>query len=204
MEKFEKVERLVEKTGASYEDAKKALEEANDDMLDAMIILEKQGKIAGPGQNTYSTAGAAASQYKDVPAVVNQENKGEGKSFFKDLKAAIKRGIRYTTDNYVKVERRGDTIIKLPLWISIIILLAAWHLLFVVFIISLFCECKYSIEGKDDASQVNVIMDKAAEAAEKVKDSFKEETAPASNESKNPYAESEVVAESDDNNTTAE
>ena len=182
MEKFEKVERLVEKTNASYEDAKKALEEANEDMLDAMIILEKQGKISGPAQSTYSTEGKADSPYKDVPAVVSQCEKTEGKSFFKDLKAAVKRGIRYTTDNFVKVERNGEQILKLPLWISIIILLCAWHLLFVVFIISLFCECRYSIEGKDNASEVNVIMNQASDLAEKVKDSFKSDETEASNE----------------------
>ena len=182
MEKFEKVERLVEKTNASYEDAKKALEEANEDMLDAMIILEKQGKISGPSQSTYSTADNAESPYKDVPAVVSNSEKTEGKSFFKDLKAAVKRGIRYTTDNYLKVERHGDQILKLPLWISIIILLCAWHLLLVVFIISLFCECRYSIDGKDNAKEVNVIMNQASDLAEKVKDSFKSDDTEASNE----------------------
>lgn len=181
MEKFEKVERLVEKTGASYEDAKKALEEANEDMLDAIILLEKSGKISGPSQSTYSTEGKADSPYKDVPAVVSKSEKTEGKSFFKDLKGFIKRGIRYTTDNFVKVERHGEQILKLPLWISIIILVCAWHLLLIVFLISLFCECRYSIEGKNDASEVNVIMDQAAGLAEKVKESFKSDEAEASN-----------------------
>ena len=45
MDNFEKVEKLVQKANVSYEDAKQALEEANGDMLDAMIALEKQGKV---------------------------------------------------------------------------------------------------------------------------------------------------------------
>ena len=51
MDNFEKVERLVEKANVSFEDAKAALDEANGDLLDAMIILEKRGKGKGPEQS---------------------------------------------------------------------------------------------------------------------------------------------------------
>ena len=55
MDKMEKVERLREHANVSYEEAKAALEQANDDLLDAMVILEKQGKVKMPKQPTYST-----------------------------------------------------------------------------------------------------------------------------------------------------
>lgn len=55
MELLEKVEKIREKTGVSYEDAKKALEEAGGDILDAIVLLENQGKIKGPARQTYST-----------------------------------------------------------------------------------------------------------------------------------------------------
>ena len=42
MEQFEKVEKLREKTGVSYEDAKKALEEHDWDMLEAIVALENE------------------------------------------------------------------------------------------------------------------------------------------------------------------
>ena len=45
MDNFEKVEKLREKAGVSYEEAKAALEQCNYDLLDAMISLEKQGKV---------------------------------------------------------------------------------------------------------------------------------------------------------------
>ena len=119
MNEFEKVEKLVQKANVSYEDAKKALEEANDDMLDAMIALEKAGKVNGPSQTTYSTNTQQQSIYRDVPTVIEQSNQQkEGKSFFKDLGADIKRGFQYTVDNSVKVVKNGQEIIKLPLWIS--------------------------------------------------------------------------------------
>ena len=44
MELFEKVEKLVQKSGCTYEEAKIALDLTDGDMLEAMILLEKQGK----------------------------------------------------------------------------------------------------------------------------------------------------------------
>ena len=175
MNEFEKVEKLVQKANVSYEDAKKALEEANGDMLDAMIALEKAGKVNGPSQTTYSTNTQQQSIYRDVPTVIEQSNQQkEGKSFFKDLGAAIKRGFQYTVDNSVKVVKNGQEIIKLPLWISISLMLAAWELLIIVIIISLFLDCRYSIVGKDDTNEVNRVMDQASQFAGKVKESWNE------------------------------
>ncbi|MBP3719639.1 MAG: hypothetical protein J6I58_08985 [Eubacterium sp.] len=174
MEEFEKVEKLVQKANVSYEDAKKALEEANGDILDAMIALEKAGKVQGPQQSQYTTSEAQQSVYRDVPAAVEKTNDTKGKSIFKDIGAAIKRGFQYTVDNSLKVVRNGQEIIKLPLWISIIALLCAWELLVIVIIVSLFCDCRYSIVGKNDAAEVNNVMNQASDFAGKVKTSFNE------------------------------
>ena len=174
MVEFEKVEKLVQKTNVSYEDEKIALENANGDMLDAIIALEKQGKVNGPQQATYTT-GPEATQYRDVPAAVAQtNNKTEGKNFFKDLGAAIKRGFQYTVDNSVRVIKKDQEIIKLPLWLTIIMLLAAWELIIIVVIVSLFFDCRYALVGKDDTNQVNKVMNQATDFAGKVKDSWNE------------------------------
>ena len=47
MDRMESVELLREKAGVSYEEAKKALEESGWDILDAIIMLERQGKLSG-------------------------------------------------------------------------------------------------------------------------------------------------------------
>ena len=44
MDKFEKVERLRANANVSYEEAAAALDACGGDLLDAMILLEKQGK----------------------------------------------------------------------------------------------------------------------------------------------------------------
>lgn len=189
---FEKVEKLVQKANVSYEDAKNALEAANGDMLDAIIALEKAGKVNS--QASFTTTSPESSPYKDVPAVVDQTNKTEGESFFKDLGAAIKRGFRYTVDNSVRVVRNDVEVIKLPLWISIIAMLAAWELLLIVIVISLFFDCRYSVVGKDNANEVNRVIDQASTFAGKVKESW--------NESFNNKA-AETSAANDTQNTTS-
>src|SRR5690554_4120945 len=50
---FEQVQKLRERANISYEEAKKALEEANGDMLEAVINLEKQNRIKAPETGGY-------------------------------------------------------------------------------------------------------------------------------------------------------
>ena len=48
MNQLERVEKIREKTGVTYEEAKEALEAAGGDVLDAIVYLENQGKIKRP------------------------------------------------------------------------------------------------------------------------------------------------------------
>ena len=62
MEKLEKVEKLREKTGVTYEDAKAALVACDYDLLDAIVYLEKLGKIKSPENTSYTTTLQAPSK----------------------------------------------------------------------------------------------------------------------------------------------
>ena len=73
---IEKVDKLVERADVSYEVAKEALEAANGDLLDAVILLEREGKL-GPeaGQKrtkVYSTGSGMP------PSVIGQAYGGDG------------------------------------------------------------------------------------------------------------------------------
>ena len=73
MDNLEKVEKLVDKACVTYEEAKAALEQADGDLLDAMIILEKGGKTKAPKQSTYSTQYEEQAQYVSVATQVESE-----------------------------------------------------------------------------------------------------------------------------------
>ncbi len=179
MNEFEKVEKLVQKANVSFEDAKNALQAADGDMLDAMIALEKAGKVKGPQQTEYSTSYQQAPQYKDVPLVVQNSNNTKNKSVFNDIGRAIKNVVRYTIDNYIRVEHKKEEIIKVPLWVGIIALMIGWGVIIVLMIVSLFFDCRYSITGKSNPKEVNEILSQASELAGKAKQSFNENAAPA-------------------------
>jgi len=53
MDKLEHIERLRQRANVSYEEAKQAYEAADGDLLEALIILEKQGKVKAPAGNGY-------------------------------------------------------------------------------------------------------------------------------------------------------
>lgn len=53
MATLEQVEKLREKASVSFEEAKAALEACNDDLLDAIIWLEKRGKVNAPVAGGY-------------------------------------------------------------------------------------------------------------------------------------------------------
>ncbi len=172
MDNFEKVEKLVQKANVSYEDAKQALEEANGDMLDAMIALEKQGKVKKPETVAYSTygAGAAQSNYSDVNSAVERSESTDEKSFASDFGRGLKKFFRYTVNNSLRITRREEQIFKIPLLLTIILVLATFPLAMLAIIISLFCECRYSIVGKDKSENINQMFDKASDLAEKAKE----------------------------------
>jgi hypothetical protein len=70
---IEKVERLREKANVTYEEAKAALEQTGGDLLDAMVLLERQGKVKGPAQSTYSTDYEEQQEYVRVKDKVEEQ-----------------------------------------------------------------------------------------------------------------------------------
>ena len=55
MASLETVDKLRDRTGVSYDDAREALDSSDGDVLDALIWLEKNGKIEPPRVSHYST-----------------------------------------------------------------------------------------------------------------------------------------------------
>ena len=160
MDNFEKVERLVEKANVSFEDAKAALDEANGDLLDAMIILEKRGKVKGPEQSEYVSGKSEQTEYANVSEAVRESARTDKGEAFKGVGGFFRRIFRYLSDNSLRVAKNGNDIINLPLWLSAIIILFTWHVIWIVILVS------------NDSKAVNTILDQASDIADNVKESF--------------------------------
>ena len=105
MDELEKVEKLRERANVSYEEAKEALEKSNGDLLDAIVYLERQGKVKAPEQTTYSTEAASQPDYADVPAIVKEsEQRTAEESLGTKFGRTLKKIGRYLSENHLKVE----------------------------------------------------------------------------------------------------
>ena len=174
MDELEKVEKLRERANVSYEEAKEALEKSNGDLLDAIVYLEKQGKVNAPNQTSYSTDADNQPKYADVPAIVKEgEERSNEESVGRKIGKMLKKTGKDLSDNHLKVTRGEKTILNIPLWVAVIALLAAWWLLFILIIVSLFFDYRYTIEGTGNNDEVNRVMEKASEFTGQVKDEFK-------------------------------
>ncbi|MCR5591805.1 MAG: DUF4342 domain-containing protein [Lachnospiraceae bacterium] len=166
MDTFEKVEKLREKANVTFEEAKAALDEANGDLLDAMILLEKQGK-AESHKESFSTKEAGT----DVLVVDQPETKNEkkrGNAFTDKLKVLWHK----SCENNFVVERNEETIVNIPIWVFIIVLVLTWHVTLIAMIVALFFGCRYSFRGASEMKFANDVCDKVHEAADKVKEEY--------------------------------
>lgn len=168
MDMFEKAEKLRAKANVTFEEAKAALEEANGDLLDAMILLEKQGKTESH-KESYSTKEEAAGSYEIAQVCKADEKKeNKGRAFTDKIKVLWHK----SCENYFVIEHNEEQFIKVPIWAFILIMIFTWHVTGIILIIGLFFGCRYYFRGAAEMKKANDVMDKAAEVADKVKDEF--------------------------------
>ncbi len=179
-EKFDKAMKLSARTGASLEDAKAALNACDFDMLDAVVYLEKLGKVTAPESESYTTSQESTRKQRNY----EEENTSGTKkvtfgnlvgSFFKWLGKIIKIG----NENFFDVEHNGTDTVKLPLTLCVVLLVFAFWVCIPLLIVGLFFSFRYSFSGplfkKDDV--FNSTMNKAADVTENIKREFNEAAA---------------------------
>ena len=161
MTNFEMVERLRMKANVSYEEAKAALEACNWDLLDAMVLLERQGKVRGQEQASYST--------REEPAA--QEAKGKDfKGLLVKLGKKLLSLIEYLCRNGFEISFKGKAVLTLPVLVLVLCLICLFPLTLIALIVGLFFGLRYAFRGPElDKGPLNSAMDKAADMAESIK-----------------------------------
>ena len=124
MTNFEMVEMLREKANISYEEAKAALEQTNWDLLDAMVLLEKEGKVM-----SNETGGSYSTKSEEKKEPEEKHRGAEG------LRSAVrwlgeKAGwlLRIGNTNHFVVSRGGKENFSLPVTVCVILLLCAFRI----------------------------------------------------------------------------
>ena len=171
MEMIEKVERLRERADVTYEEAKAALEEAGGDLLDAMVILERMGKVSGPARSSYSTEYDEQKDYIRVRDKVEQQKKS-APSFKHTVGRLVKTFFSFIRHTVFIVTKEDSIIFTMPSWVLVLILFFFWEAVVPVMVIALFFKVNYSFDGAQNVKRANDILDKAGEFARDVRNEF--------------------------------
>lgn len=190
MDHLEKVEKLRQRADVSYEEAKKALEECGWDMLDALVMLEAQGKVKETSAGAQETN--ASSVYEDAPSATalticpqeegsgQDSNASDGKKqadhIFTKLGRAIRFLVKKGCENSLVIKQHGQKLMDLPVIAFIILLILCFWVVVPVMVISLFFDFSYNFKGADLGKEpVNRAMDSATEAVNNFKSEIKKE-----------------------------
>ena len=173
MDIMEKVEVLREKAGISYEEAKNVLEQANGDLLDAMVILERQSKIKKPETEIIKRDDTDENAAEESSKETKEEKKMETDGIGKKVKSTLEKVMQVLKSNSFRISRKGETLFMMPAWVLALILLFAWETVIPIMLIALLFKVRYSIESTEDMSSTNEFMDKVGSMAEKVVNGLK-------------------------------
>ena len=154
MDHYEMVENLRTKAKVTYEEAKAALEASDWDMLDALVLLESEGKVDGAPEFT-------TREKADETRRSACKEKG---SLFK-LGAWIRKMIDLGNKNQFVISRKGTEIVAMPITVMALLMVLVWPFSLVVLFLGLFLGTRYSFRGPDINTNVNQVMDKAQNKA---------------------------------------
>ena len=187
---LEQVEKLRHYANISYDEARNALEKAGGDILEAIIILEKQNlvkeSINGGYHNTRRGKQNTENDFKESEAKNGTRvDKNKGTSFselmgrvFKWLGAIISKG----NMNYLEVVKDGNNVIAIPVTVFAILLLFMFWAIVPLIVIGLFFGYRYTFIGPDlGKEKLNRVMDSAAKAAENFKKEMKSDNSDGEN-----------------------
>ena len=162
MDHFEMVEKLRAKANVSYEEAKAALEKSDWDMLDALVLLENEGKVKdAPEAKEYTTQEKKEFNWNTK----NVDVKDTFSSALSKLWAWVKKLFQKGNGNQFVITRRGEELVSMPITVLILLLICFWPFSLIVLFVGLFLGARYSFRGPDINSNVNEFMNKAQDKA---------------------------------------
>lgn len=163
MDHYEMVEKLREKANVSYEEAKAALEACDWDVLDALVLLESEGKVDKEKSASYSTEEKTADGENTAR---HSQCRMNGRKIRDFIVSIVNKG----NENAFVIKRHGEEIVRIPLSVLVLLLVFLFHFMLVALLIGLFCGLRYAFEGPlFNKSTVNHVMDQAADKADEIK-----------------------------------
>ena len=157
---LELVDRLRKRADVSYEEARAVLEEAEGDLLEALILLEQRGKIRSDGGQSahYSTRSGG----ENVPPSGEPRPESSGPESKESVWSHI--GHRLTEYRF-EIWRDGIYTDSIPLIIFVLLILLAFWISLPLLVAGLLFGFRYRFTGPDlDNSTVSQAVNHAADA----------------------------------------
>lgn len=169
---MEQVERLREKSGATYEACRDALERTDGNLLDAVILLERAGYSRTAGATFTTKPGEkAAEAARMVLSPESGHRGGKKRSDWRDGAAEVweagKNLLRHAVENQFEVWRRGEMMTSMPVLILALLIILVFWISMPLLIIGLFLGCRYRFAGPDLGKEsVNSVMDSMSDTVD--------------------------------------
>lgn len=144
------LQKLINLTGVSREDAQAALEAADGDPLEALLWLERTGKCAHTGVGRYSTA---AGETQDQPEPEEAADDGGEPTLdapsIEGWKDTLFHLFHLLVDNRLEAWHRDDPerVIQCPLAAALVLLLLNWWVVAGVLLLGLALHWRYRLVG---------------------------------------------------------
>lgn len=152
MDHYEMVETLRTKANVTYEEAKAALEASDWDMLDALVLLEGEGKVKD------AVACAAQEKAEETRRADRKEKRG-----LSGLWAWIKKMITLGNKNQFVITRKGSELVAMPITVMALLTVVVWPFSLIVLFVGLFLGTRYAFRGPDINASVDDFVSKAQE-----------------------------------------
>ena len=175
MEEFAKVEKLVEITGASFEDAKNAIRACDGNMVDAMVYLEKLGKVRSyktsspvdPRFAPISDAEVAAAEARLIARRAEaKERCAKRRGAFGEF---IRKIMRFLTHNKITITKEGQEFASIPILAALIICSISFGFAIVCVFVSMMFGYEYSFTGESNLESANRVLMQAGTTAGNIK-----------------------------------
>ena len=177
MTELEKVEKLREKANVSFAEAKEALDSTGGDILEALILLENQGKATVPAGGGFFS-GAANDSHGQYGHGGGAYSASRGETF----SSMMKRFGRFCllvfnkgNTNFLEAHKGGEHMFSCPVTVLVVLLIFFFWVTVPLFVLSLFMGLRYKFRGDDlGRDSVNSVMDNASNVVDDVKKTIKE------------------------------
>jgi len=193
---LEQVEKLRERADVSFEEARDALEQAGGDLLDALILLERQGKTAPPPSGGYYSGkenAEADPEQGPCDSGTTRQHTTFG-DVMNEIGATLAKIFNAGSANYIDAYKDEKVILSCPVIVFVLLLIVAFWVTIPLVFIGLICGWRYKLRGPNLGSDtINDAIKNAENVVEDIKNSVVEsaQNAKAEHEAKKAGTDSE-------------